>query len=176
MTSMFRTADLCDEFGVLCTCCALQFHDFGRCSAFFGRIRTVKCVDDNALVRRVLGTQSDGEIMVVDGGGFLRSALVGDQLAELAIRNGWGGIVVFGAVRDSAVLRGMEIGVKALGTNPRRAGRSGVGQSDVPVTFGNVVFRPGDWIYSDPDGILVAAQDLLKSKNVQSGESLIRQA
>ena len=166
MTPIFQTADLCDEFGDLCACCAVQFHQFGRSSAFFGRIRTVKCYDDNVLIRRAFETQSDGEIMVVDGAGSLGSALVGDQLAELAIRNGWAGIVVFGAVRDSAFLRGMEIGVKALGTNPRRCGRNGVGQSDVPVIFGNVVFRPGDWIYSDSDGILVAAQNLLNSKNI----------
>jgi regulator of ribonuclease activity A len=166
MAPTFQTADLCDEFGDLCASCAIQFQQFGRASAFFGRIRTVKCYDDNVLIRRALETHSDGEIMVVDGAGFLGSALVGDQLAELAIRNGWAGIVLFGAVRDSVALRGMEIGVKALGTNPKRCKRNGIGQSDVPVTFGDVIFRPGDWIYSDPDGILCAVRDLLTYKNI----------
>jgi regulator of ribonuclease activity A len=104
--------------------------------------------------------------MIVDGAGFLGSALVGDQIAALAINNGWAGIVIFGALRDSVALREMEIGVKALGTNPKKSGKKGIGESDVPVKFGNVVFRPGEWIYSDEDGILIAAKNLLQDRKL----------
>lgn len=165
-TRNLQTADLCDEFGDLCTSCDLQFRQFGSHSSFFGRIRTVKCYDDNVLVRRAFETRSDGEVMIVDGAGFLGSALVGDQMAALAISNGWAGIVICGALRDSVALCEMEIGVKALGTNPKKSGKKGTGESDVPVKFGNVVFRPGEWIYSDEDGILVSAKNLLQDKKL----------
>ncbi|ADV83580.1 ribonuclease E activity regulator RraA [Terriglobus saanensis] len=159
------TADLIDDYSDLCASCDVQFLQFGRRSSFHGRIRTVKCYDDNVLVRRALEAQSDGEVLVVDGAGFLGSALVGDQIASLAISNGWAGIVIFGALRDSVALREMEISIKALGNNPRKSGKNGIGESDVAVRFGNVVFRPGDWIYSDEDGILVSQENLLQKKN-----------
>jgi regulator of ribonuclease activity A len=165
MPAEFQTADLWDEFGAVCASCDVQFQQFGRLSTFSGRMRTVKCHDDNVLIRRSLETRSEHEVLVVDGAGFLGSALLGDQIAALAIRNGWAGIVIFGAVRDSVTLRGMDIGLKALGTNPKKSAKNGVGQTDVPVAFGNVVFRPGEWIYSDPDGILVSAQNLRPEKN-----------
>jgi len=100
--------------------------------------------------------------MVVDAAGFLGAAIVGDQIAALAIRNGWAGIVIFGVLRDSVALRGMDIGIKALGTNPKKSGKKGVGEQGVPVSFGNVIFHPGEWIYSDPDGILVSTENLLR--------------
>jgi regulator of ribonuclease activity A len=166
VASKLQTADLCDEYGGLCASCDVQFRQFGGLSTFFGRIRTIKCYDDNVLIRRAFETQSNGEVMVVDGAGFLGSALVGDQMAELAIRNGWAGIVIFGALRDSVALQQMQIGVKALGTNPKKSGKNAVGQSDVPVSFGNIVFRPGEWVYCDHDGILVSAENLLRDKDV----------
>jgi regulator of ribonuclease activity A len=162
MTPNFHTADLWDDHGPLCQSCDLQFQQFGARSAFFGSIRTVKCYDDNVLVRQVLETPSKGEIMVVDAAGFLGAAIVGDQIAALAIRNGWAGIVIFGVLRDSVALRGMDIGIKALGTNPKKSGKKGVGEQGVPVSFGNVIFHPGEWIYSDPDGILVSTENLLR--------------
>jgi regulator of ribonuclease activity A len=165
-TPKFQTADLIDDFGDQCASCDVQFRQFGAFPTFSGRIRTVKCYDDNVLIRRAFETHSDGDVMVVDGAGFLGSALVGDQMAALAIRNGWAGIVIFGALRDSVALGKMEIGVKAIGTNPKKSGKNAIGQSDVPVTFGNVVFRPGEWVYSDQDGILVSTENLLQARNV----------
>jgi regulator of ribonuclease activity A len=163
-TPAFHTADLIDDFGDRCTSCDTQFRLFGSKTHFFGRIRTVKCYDDNVLVRKALETPSQGEVIVVDGAGYLGSALVGDQMAALALQNGWAGIVIFGGLRDSTVMNGMPVSVKALGTNPRKSGKRGIGETDVPVTFGNTTFRPGEWIYSDPDGILVAKENLLTAK------------
>lgn len=157
----FATADLYDEFADRCLSCNVQFRQFGHAAPFAGRIRTVKCYDDNVLVRRAFESPSAGEVLVVDGAGYLGSALLGDQIAELGLRNGWAGIVIFGAVRDCAMLRTMALGVKALGTNPRKSGKTGAGQTDIEVVIGNMVFRPGEWIYSDDDGILVSAEDLL---------------
>jgi len=165
MTSQaFQTADLIDDFGDRCVSCDTQFRQFGNKTHFYGRIRTVKCYDDNVLVRRALETASQGEVMVVDGAGYLGSALVGDQIAALALQNGWAGIVIFGALRDSIVMNGMSLSVKALGTNPKKSGKVGIGSSDVAVSFGNVTFRPGDWLYSDPDGILVSSEKLVAEK------------
>lgn len=163
-TPVFQTADLCDDFGDRCVSCDTQFRQFGNRTHFFGRIRTVKCYDDNVLVRKALEIPSKGEVMVVDGAGYLGSALVGDQMAALALHNGWAGIVIFGGLRDSVALHGMDLGVKALGTNPKKSGKRGIGETDVPVTFGNATFRPGDWIYSDPDGILAAGENFLSKK------------
>jgi regulator of ribonuclease activity A len=157
----FQTADLIDDFGDRCASCDTQFRHFGTATHFHGRIRTVKCYDDNVLVRRALESPSKGEVMVVDGAGYLGSALVGDQMATLALQNGWAGIVIFGALRDSVALNSMDLGVKALGTNPKKSGKRGIGEVDVAVTFGNITFRPGAWIYSDPDGILVSNENLL---------------
>jgi regulator of ribonuclease activity A len=157
----FQTADLIDDFGDRCVSCDMQFRQFGNKTHFYGRIRTVKCYDDNVLVRRALETPSKGDVMVVDGAGFLGSALVGDQMAALALQNGWAGIVIFGGLRDSVALCGIDLGVKALGTNPKKSGKRGIGETDVPVTFGNAIFGPGGWIYSDPDGILVSRENLL---------------
>jgi regulator of ribonuclease activity A len=160
MPAPFATADLCDAAGERCQSCAIPFRQFGGRRAFAGRIRTVRCHADNALVRRALETLSAGEVLVVDGGGFLGAALLGDQLATLGLRNGWAGVVIHGAVRDSVALAQMDFGVKALGTNPRRSEKHGLGESDVAVTFGGVVFTPGHWLYSDDDGLLVAAEPL----------------
>ena len=99
-------------------------------------------------------------MLVVDGAGYLGSALIGDQIALLAQQNGWAGVVIHGAVRDVVALAGIELGVKALGSNPRKSGKAGIGQVDVPVTLGGVTFHPGEWIYSDEDGLLVAAEAL----------------
>ncbi len=163
MSADFATADLCDAAGERGQSCLIQFRQFGGRRAFRGKIRTVRVHADNALVRRVLETPSAGEVLVVDGGGFLGAALLGDQLATHGIRNGWSGVVIHGVVRDSAMLGQMDFGVKALGTNPQRGAKLGAGEIDVPVTFGGVTFTPGHWLYSDDDGILVAAESLLPS-------------
>jgi regulator of ribonuclease activity A len=150
-----RTADLQDAHPDLPSC-ELQLRAFGRRRAFHGRIRTVRCREDNALVKRVLSGPGAGGVLVVDGGGSLRTALLGDVVAGLAARNGWAGVVVHGAVRDVVALAELDLGVKALGSNPKRSAKTGAGEVDVPVSFGGVTFTPGHWLYADEDGIVVS--------------------
>ncbi|GAA2060728.1 ribonuclease E activity regulator RraA [Williamsia deligens] len=151
------TADLVDEIGPDVRSCDLQFRQFGGRREFFGPVRTVRCFEDNALLKSVLGTPGDGSVLVIDGGGSLHTALVGDLIAELGRSNGWAGVIVHGAIRDSAVIGGMEFGCKALGTNPRKSTKSGAGETDVDVAFGGVTFAPGDVVFSDDDGIVVTS-------------------
>jgi regulator of ribonuclease activity A len=149
------TADLVDQHGEALQSCDLQLRQFGGRRRFHGPIRTVACFQDNALVKKLLSEPGDGAVLVVDGDGSLHTALVGDLIAGLAEANGWAGLVVNGAVRDVAALAGLDIGIKALGSNPRKSAKLGAGQVDVPVTFGGVTFRPGEHLYSDEDGVVV---------------------
>ncbi|MFI9388821.1 ribonuclease E activity regulator RraA [Kutzneria sp. NPDC052558] len=151
----FRTADVADENGEILSVCDTQFHQFGGCAAFSGRVRTVSCFEDVGLVWDVLRTSGVGSVLVVDGGGSLHSTLLGDMMAGSAVDNDWCGLVVNGAVRDVAQLRLLPIGIKALGSNPRRSGRTGAGAVDVPVSFGSAVFAPGDTVFADEDGVVV---------------------
>jgi regulator of ribonuclease activity A len=151
----FSTADLVDEHGEALQSCDLQLRQFGGRRRFHGPIRTVACFEDNALVRQVLSEPGDGAVLVVDGGGSLHTALVGDLIAGLAQANGWAGLVVHGAVRDTEALGGLDIGIKALGSNPRKSAKLAAGQVDVPVRFGGIGFRPGEHLYSDEDGVVV---------------------
>jgi regulator of ribonuclease activity A len=151
------TADLIDRHGESLQSCDLQFRQFGGRWRFSGRIRTVRCHQDNVLVRQVLSGPGAGQVLVVDGGGSLHTSLVGDVVAGLAQSNGWTGLVVHGAVRDVVALGKLDIGLKALGSNPRKSAKEGVGEVDVPVSFGGVRFEPGAHLYSDEDGIVVAA-------------------
>ena len=158
VTVSFRpTADLVDSIGPEVRSCDVQFRQLGGRAEFAGPISTVRCFQDNALVKSVLSEPGGGGVLVIDGDGSLHTALVGDVIAELARSNGWAGLIVNGAVRDSATLRGMDIGIKALGTNPRKSTKTGAGERDVEVTLGGVTFVPGDIAYSDDDGIVVAA-------------------
>jgi len=151
------TADLVDEIGPSVRSCDLQFHQYGGRTRFAGPISTVRCFQDNALLKSVLSEPGNGGVLVIDGGGSLHTALVGDVIAELARSNGWAGLIVNGAVRDAATLRTLDIGIKALGTNPRKSTKTGAGQRDVAVEFGGVTFVPGEIAYSDEDGIVVVA-------------------
>ena len=151
------TADLVDEIGSDVRSCDLQFTQYGRRPQFAGPISTVRCFQDNALVKAVLSEPGNGGVLVIDGGGSLHTALVGDLIAAQGRDSGWAGLIVNGAVRDAATLRTLEIGIKALGTNPRKSTKSGAGERDVPVEFGGVAFMPGDIAYSDDDGIVVVA-------------------
>jgi regulator of ribonuclease activity A len=151
------TADLVDDIGPDVRSCDLQFRQFGRRSQFAGPISTVRCFEDNALLKSVLSQPNAGGVLVIDGAGSLHAALVGDLIAELARSNGWAGLIVNGAVRDAAALRGIDIGIKALGTNPRKSSKSGAGERDVEISLGGVTFVPGDTAYSDDDGIVVTA-------------------
>jgi len=155
-----RTADLYDRYGDSLASCDLQFTQYGGRASFDGRIRTVRCWEDNALLKRLLGEPGGGQVLVVDGGGSLHTALVGDLIAGMAAANGWAGVVVNGAVRDVAELRRIGIGIKALGSNPRKSGKTGAGEADLTVSFGGVAFRPGAYLYADEDGIVVSGQAL----------------
>jgi len=152
----FATADLYDAHGDALRSCVTQFRSYGSRARFFGRISTIRCLEDNALVKQVLATPGEGRVLVVDGGGSLRTALLGDMIATSAVENGWAGVVINGAVRDTAALAGLDLGIKALGANPRKSAKTGLGEIDVPVHFGDVTFAPGAWLYSDEDGILVS--------------------
>jgi len=149
------TADLYDERGDELDSLGLPLHDLGGRTAFDGPVRTVRCHRDNALVKTVLATPGAGAVLVIDGGGSLESALVGDLIAASAVDNGWSGIIVHGAIRDREAIRMLPLGVKALGSNPRKSAKAGVGEVDVPVTIAGVVFTPGHRVWADADGILV---------------------
>jgi regulator of ribonuclease activity A len=154
------TADLCDRFGDAIAVVEESFRSFGAVATFDGHISTVRVRDDNVLVRTALEEPGAGRVLVIDGGGSRACALLGDQLAALAARNGWIGIVVNGCVRDAQVLATTPIGVRALGTHPRRSAKVGAGERDVPVSFAGVTFVPGAWLCADADGIVVAATRL----------------
>ncbi|MGW8380581.1 ribonuclease E activity regulator RraA [Streptomyces sp. ODS28] len=152
-TDPIPTADLVDRHGTELRVCDLQFRQFGAHRSFAGPVRTVRCHEDNGLLRELLRTPGEGRVLVVDGGASLRTALVGDLIAASAQDNGWSGLVLHGAVRDSAALAGLRLGIKALGTIPRKSRKESAGAVDVPVTFGGLTFRPGDVLHADDDGI-----------------------
>ena len=149
------TADLADEQGEGVRSCGAQLRSFGGRRAFEGLISTVRCFEDNSVMRSVLEQPGEGRVLVVDGGASLRVALLGDRIAGLAAAAGWEGIVINGAVRDVAALAMLDVGVKALGSNPRRSSKTGAGRTDIAVTFGDVTFAPGEHLVADDDGIVV---------------------
>jgi regulator of ribonuclease activity A len=157
----FSTADLCDHHEHRVQIAAPLFFDYGGVERFFGPISTVKVHEDNTLVRGVLEEPGQGRVLVVDGGGSLRCALVGDVLAALAWKNGWTGLIVYGCIRDSAAIAEIGIGVKALNTNPRKSVKKGAGDRDISVNFAEVNFIPGHYLYADEDGILVSQEALI---------------
>ena len=135
--------------------------DFGALRSFHGPLVTVKVFEDNSLVRTLLEEPGAGRVLVVDGGGSMRCALVGGNLAQLGVTNGWQGLVVFGCIRDCDEIRELPIGLKALGAHPRKSEKGlHTGHRDRPVSFAGVTFRSGEWLYADSDGILVSAKSL----------------
>ena len=157
---MRPTADLYDDLEGSCRTCSVQFRDFGARRRFHGQVRTVDCYHDNVLFKTLLGEPGEGRVIVVDGKGSTARALLGDLLAARARENGWSGVVIHGAIRDSVEVARIDIGVKALGVNPAKSDKNGAGQLDVPVTFGGVTFNPGNWVYCDEDGILVSSEPI----------------
>lgn len=153
------TADLVDDIYPDVRSCDLQFQNYGAKTMFAGPITTVRCFQDNALLKSMLSQPGNGGVLVIDGAGSLHTALVGDIIAGLGAEHGWAGLIVHGAVRDASTLRTIDIGIKALGTNPRKGGKTGEGDRDVAVTFGGVTFVPGDVAYCDEDGIVVVGDD-----------------
>lgn len=149
------TADLYDEHGEDLQSVSTQFQSLGGRARFSGKIRTVTCFEDNALVKSILATPGDGAVLVVDGGGSLETALMGDMIAESAVTNGWSGVIINGAIRDRVAIGALDLGVKALGSNPRKSAKTGAGTTDAVVEFGGARFAPGRTVYCDEDGILV---------------------
>ncbi len=138
-----------------------QFRGFGQREEFFGPCETVKCFEDHRLVKALSETAGQGRVLVVDGGGSMRVALMGDMLAAGLAGNGWAGAVVFGVIRDTPQIDALDFGVKALGTTARRSGAELLGgATGIPVSFGGAAIRPGDWIYADRDAVLVSATEL----------------
>ena len=150
-----NTADLYDERGEELNSIALQFQSLGGHTHFSGPVRTVRCFEDNALIKSILATPGNGAVLVVDGGGSLRTALMGDMIAASAVANGWAGVVINGAIRDREAIAGLPLGVKALGSNPRKSAKAGAGETDVDLLIDGVTIRTGTTIWCDPDGILI---------------------
>lgn len=154
MDTDFTTCDLYDADESLQSL-SLQLLNLGGKPRFTGRVRTISCFRDNGLVKEALNSPGDGSVLVVDGAGSVDSALMGDLMAASAIENGWSGVVIHGAIRDRVDLARMDLGVRALGSNPRKSVKDGLGQIDVPLQFGGVTFVPGATLWSDEDGVLV---------------------
>lgn len=149
------TADVYDEHGEQYQSVATQFQSVGGRTHFHGPARTLKCFEDNSLLKTMIATPGDGAVLVVDGGGSLDRELMGGTMAQTALDNGWAGVIIHGAVRDRHELAALPIGIKALGSNPRKSTKNGSGQQDVEITIGGATFRPGATVYCDDDGILV---------------------
>jgi regulator of ribonuclease activity A len=156
-----KTTDLCDAHGSRVQVAAPIFRDFGGRVSFHGPIATVRAPEDNSLVRAALEEPGRGRVLVVDGAGSTRCALLGDQLAALGASNGWSGVVVFGCVRDAALLREIDLGVKALAATPKKSEKRGLGERDMTVQFAEVEFAPGAYLYADEDGVVVSGEPLL---------------
>ena len=157
---MFATADLCDEYGGSVEVMAPIFRDFGGMDYFSGEIETLQVYEDNALVRSTLEQSGRRRVLVVDGHGSQRCALVGDNLASLALANDWAGLLIFGCVRDARELRNMPISIKALATNPRKSIKKGDGRRNSVVAFADCVIVPGHFIYADQDGVLLSETEI----------------
>ncbi len=151
------TTDLADRDGESVRSCDVQFRNYGGIVHFSGPIRTVRCYQDNGLVKKILAEPGEGAVLVIDGAGSLHTALMGDLIAESGRAQGWSGVLINGAVRDAAVLADMRFGVQALGTNPRKSSKAGEGERDVAVELGGVRFTPGEHVVCDRDGVVVAA-------------------
>ena len=157
----FLTTDLCDTHPDLVRVVEPLFTNYGGKVCFGGEVVTIKCHEDNSLVKENAGKPGQGKVLVVDGGGSMRRALLGDMIAATALQNGWEGCVIYGCIRDIDAIRALELGVQALGVMPLRTEKRGIGELDIPVTFGGVTFRPGEFVYADNNGIIVSAQPLI---------------
>ena len=152
----YLTTDLCDTHEDAVRVVEPMFTSFGGKTAFHGQIATLRVFEDNSFVRKALESAGQGRVLVIDGGGSIRRALVGDQLASLGLKNDWAGIVVNGCIRDSRAIAEMDIGVFAIDTHPMKTVKKNVGEANIVVSFGDVDFVPGEWIYADEDGVIVS--------------------
>lgn len=156
----YPVTDLCDAHADKIQVAEPMFADFGGTLAFGGPIHTLKVFEDNTFVRSELETDGQGRVLVVDGGGSLRCALLGGNLAKLAEDNNWAGVVVYGCVRDVEEIEACQVGVKAMAPHPMKSRKQNVGEVGLTVHFAGVVFRPGDWLYADADGLITASESL----------------
>lgn len=154
------TADLYDAYADELQVALPGLRNYGGRNAFGGPMATLAVHEDNSLVRDAVHTSGNGRVLVVDGGGSLRCALLGDQLAQVAVDNGWAGVVIHGCLRDAVIVHKMLIGVLALASSPAKSVKRGQGEADVPVEFLGAIFRPGEWLYADADGVLLAPREL----------------
>lgn len=155
------TTDLCDNFlNDVKVTEPIGFKDFGGNKNFNGVIHTIKCFEDNSFVRKALESNGEGKVLVVDGGGSMRCALLGDMLGELGVKNKWNGIIVYGCIRDSVAIGKLALGVKALNTIPLKSNKRNEGQENITLHFAGVDFVPGQFVYCDEDGIIVAGKKL----------------
>lgn len=160
------TPDLCDTFPDLVRVVEPMFINYGGRERFGGQIVTIKCFEDNSLVRDLVAEAGTGKVLVVDAGGSMRRACLGDLLAEKATLNGWEGILMYGCIRDVDAISGLELGVQALGSHPMKTDKKGVGERDIAVTFGGVTFKPGEYLYADNNGVIVSPQPLIQIGNI----------
>ena len=157
---MQSTPDLCDQYPELVRVVEPMLSNFGGREQFCGQVTTIKFFEDNSLVKQLVGTSGEGSVIVVDAGGSLRRACLGDMLAEQAASNGWAGLIIYGCIRDVDQIRATDIGVQALGVHPMKTDKKGVGELNIPVTFGGVTFAPKDYVYADNNGIILSAEPL----------------
>jgi regulator of ribonuclease activity A len=158
------TCDLSDAYGEQARVVPPIFRSFGGRRRFQGAVVTIKCYEDNSRVKELVGTLGEGRVLVVDGGGSQRYALMGDMLAQQALGHGWVGVIIFGCVRDTAVLETLNLGIQALGATPRRSLKNGEGQVNVPVEIAGTRCNPGDMLFADEDGILLIDPAVLAAK------------
>jgi len=159
----FYTADICDANETEVRTTEPVFSVFGERVAFGGPIRTLRVYEDNSLVKEALASAGDGAVLVVDGGASTRCALLGGNLAEMASANGWAGLIINGCIRDTHEINACDIGVRALGTCPRKSEKRGEGNRDVVLSFAGTDFRPGEYVFCDQDGVIVADRNLLSA-------------
>ncbi|MCF8986243.1 putative 4-hydroxy-4-methyl-2-oxoglutarate aldolase [Pseudomonas syringae] len=156
----YLTPDLCDAYPDLIQVVEPMFSNFGGRDSFGGQIVTLKCFEDNSKVREQVELDGKDKVLVVDGGGSLRCALLGDMLADKAAKNGWEGMLIYGCVRDVDVIAQTDLGVQALASHPKKTEKRGIGELNVPVTFGGVTFRPGEYLYADNNGVIISPSPL----------------
>ena len=154
------TPDLCDEFESQVRILEPVFRSYGGQQSFYGPVLTIKCFEDNSVLKELVGKPGEGRVIVMDGGGSLRRAILCDMLAENAQNNGWAGLVIYGCIRDCDQIALLNLGVKALNTHPQKTEKRGLGDLNVPVSFAGQTIEPGDWVYADNNGIIVSSAEL----------------
>ena len=156
----FTVPDICDDFLHSVQILEPLFTAFGACRKYYGEIVTIKCFEDNSVVKQTLGYDGHGKVLVVDGGGSLRCALLGDLLGAMAAENGWRGVLINGCVRDVEILKTIDLGISALNCHPLKSNKRNEGQLNIPVSFAGVDFLPGQFLYADENGMVVAEKEL----------------